>query len=241
MSLHDKSILITGGSRRIGRSIALALAQAGARVVLHYNRSKEQALSLLAEIEAAGSRAFLLQADLGDPDQVARIIPRALEYGPLYALINNAALFEPLTWDTTGLADWNRHLAVNLTAPFLLSQAFARSLAPDVTGRIVNILDWRALRPGADHLPYTISKSALAALTHSLAIALAPQVTVTGLALGAILPPTDGAAAEKIVAAVPAHRWGKLEEVNQAILFLLDGPEYMTGGILDLDGGRRLV
>ncbi len=132
-------------------------------------------------------------------------------------------------------------MRVNLTAPFLLSQAFARSLPQDAAGRIVNLLDWRALRPAADHLPYTISKAALAALTQSLAAALAPRVTVNGLALGAILPPSDGAAVNTILEKVPARRWAELDEVAQALLFLLDGPAYLTGDILYIDGGRHLV
>ncbi len=241
MSLNGKTILITGGAQRIGRSLALAAAGAGADLVIHYRQSQGEAESLKAEIEALGRRARCLQADLSDPAQAASLIPHVLEGGPLYALINNAAIFQPLTWDTTTLEDWNLHLAVNLTAPFLLSQAFARSLRPTETGRIVNLLDWRALRPGPDHLPYTISKSALAALTQSLAIALAPQVNVTGLALGAVLPPTDGADTQKTLEKIPARRWADLEEVNQAMLFLLDGPAYMNGEILFLDGGRHLV
>jgi pteridine reductase len=103
------------------------------------------------------------------------------------------------------------------------------------------MLDWRALRPGPDHLPYTISKAALAALTRSLATALAPQITVNGLALGAILPPSDGANIGNILDNIPAHRWANLEEVGQALVFLLDGPTYVTGEILHVDGGRHLV
>ena len=158
---------------------------------------------------------MILQADLDDPQQAAGLIPRALEHGPLFALVNNASIFEPLTWDKTSLESWERHLRVNLTAPFLLSQAFARSLPEGASGRIVNLLDWRALRPGADHLPYTISKAALAALTQSLAVALAPRVTVNGLALGAILPPSDGGATKAVLENVPARRWAELDEVSQ--------------------------
>jgi pteridine reductase len=166
---------------------------------------------------------------------------RAREFGPISALINNAAIFEPLTWDNSSLEAWNHHLMINLTVPFLLSQAFAR--VPDPTGnrRIVNLLDWRAQRPGPDHLPYTISKSALAALTRSLAVALAPQVTVNGLALGAVLPPSNGASKTAILDRIPAHRWADMEEVGEALLFLLDGPTYITGEIIHVDGGRHLI
>ncbi len=241
MSLDGKLVLVTGGAQRIGRSLALAAAQAGADVIIHYGGSKDAAESTGREIEALGRKAFLVQADLTDPLQAAGLIPRALEHGRLFALVNNAAIFEALTWDNTRLEAWDRHLAINLTAPFLLSQAFAQALRPGETGRIVNLLDWRSMRPGADHLPYTISKAALAALTRSLAVALAPQINVNGLALGAILPPSDGKVPKNILDQVPAGRWAMLEEVGQAMLFLLDGPAYVTGEIIHVDGGRHLL
>jgi pteridine reductase len=109
------------------------------------------------------------------------------------------------------------------------------------SGRILNILDWRALRPGKDHLPYTISKAGLAALTQSLAQAFAPHISVNGLALGAVLPPTDGSDTSWVEQVVPAGRWASLDEVNEALLFLLTGPDYITGEILHLDGGRHVT
>jgi pteridine reductase len=241
MSLKGKTVLITGAAKRIGRSLSLAVAQAGADVIIHYGNSRSDAESARMEIESLGRKAFLLQADLADAEQVANLMPRAREHGPIFALVNNAAIFEPLNWENSSMDDMNRHLMVNLMVPFLLSQAFARSLSPGDSGRIVNMLDWRALRPGPDHLPYTISKSALAALTRSLAVALAPQITVNGLALGAILPPSDGAMTGNILDNVPVHRWSTLEEVGQALVFLLDGASYVTGEILHVDGGRHLV
>ncbi len=241
MSLNGETVLITGGALRIGRSLALAVAQAGGDVVLHFGKSWKEAETVQAEIEAAGRKAFILQADLADAAQVTGLISRAQEQSPLFALVNNASVFEPLGWEHTSLEHWNQTMMVNLTAPFLLSQAFARSLEPGRYGRIVNLLDWRALRPGPNHLAYTISKSALAALTRSLAIALAPRITVNGLALGAILPPSDGTPAQINLEQVPARRWANLEEVGQALVFLLDGPAYITGEILHVDGGRHLV
>jgi NAD(P)-dependent dehydrogenase (short-subunit alcohol dehydrogenase family) len=237
---EDKFVLITGAARRIGRSIAQAVARSGSDVIVHYGHSQSEAESVRAEIETLGRKAILLQADLSQPAQVDRLIPRILEHGSLIALVNNASIFENLDWNSASLEDWNRHLMINLTAPFLLSQAFARALPSGEEGRIINLLDWRALRPGPDHLPYSISKSALAALTHSLAAALAPQITVNGLALGAVLPPADGSPAQNILNKVPSGRWASLEEVNQALIFLLKGPAYITGEILYVDGGRHL-
>ncbi len=241
MSLDGKRILITGAARRVGRGLALAIAHAGGDVVIHYGQSQDEALSLSEEIESLGRKAYRVQAELSDPVQVEGLVTKANEHGPLYGLVNSAAIFEAHSWQDTTLEDWNRHLMVNLTTPFLLSQAFARQLPPGATGRIVNLLDWRALRPGADHLPYTISKAALAALTQSLAVALAPNITVNGLALGAVLPPSDGAPLANIIKNVPAGRWAELGEVGQALVFLLEGPTYITGETIYVDGGRHLV
>ena len=185
--LNGKTILVTGGAKRVGKIFALACARSGADVVIHHGHSAEEAEATRAEIMAWGSRVWIVEADLNDPAQAGNLIPLINESTPLHGLVNSAAIFESLSLETTSLGDWQKYLQINLTAPFLLSQAFARQAPKD--GRIVNILDWRALRPGADHFPYTISKAALAAMTQSLAVALAPKVIVNGLALGAILPP----------------------------------------------------
>lgn len=239
--LEGKTILLTGAAQRVGRSLTLAVARADADVIIHYGRSQAQAESLQREIHALGRQAHLIQADLADPAAVEMLFEGAAALGPVHGLVNNASIFEPLDLQSTRLEDWNRHLMVNLTAPFLLSQAFARALPANTTGRIINLLDWRALRPGPDHLPYTISKSALAALTRSLAAALAPRITVNALALGAILPPSDGSDTSDILQSVPAQRWASLDEVEEALLFLLSGPSYITGEIIHVDGGRHLV
>jgi NAD(P)-dependent dehydrogenase (short-subunit alcohol dehydrogenase family) len=241
MGLRGKFVLITGAAVRVGRAMAFAAAEAGANVIIHFDTSAEEAKITQSEIQAKGVEAHLLQADLNSLESVPEMIEESYKYGPLYALMNNAAKFESLTLFDTDIPSWNQHMNVNLTSPFLLSQAFASQLGEKEHGRIVNILDWRALRPGADHLPYTISKASLAALTRSMAIALAPNITVNGIAFGAILPPIDDGDIEHILKDVPANRWATLDEVGKTLLFLLDGPAYITGEIIHLDGGRQLV
>lgn len=238
-SLSGKVVLITGGARRLGRVFALACARAGADIVIHHSDSKAEAEAVRQEINGLGSRSWIYQADFSDPAQAGSLIRLINQSTPLDALINSAAIFSALSLEATSLEDWQRHLQINLTAPFLLSQAFASQARPGA--RIVNILDWRALRPGADHFPYTISKAALAAMTRSLAVALAPGISVNGLALGAILPPSDGNVNPDLLKAVPLKRWANLNEVEQALLFLLTGPPYITGEIIHVDGGRHLV
>jgi len=237
--LDKKTVLITGAARRLGRLFALACARAGADIVIHHAHSDADAESLRHEITGLGRQAWVFQADLTDSSQTQSLILLINRSTPIHYLINNAALFETLSFDSTSLTDWSDHLALNLTAPFLLSQAFARQAQDGA--RIINILDWRALRPGADHFPYTISKSALAAMTKSMAVALAPKIIVNGLALGAILPPSDGAMNPDIVKNIPLKRWANENEVEQALLFLLTSPSYITGEIIHVDGGRHLV
>ncbi len=241
MTLAGKTILITGAARRIGRSLALTAAQAGANIILHHSNSPEDASRTAAEIEKLGCKAWILQSDFSHPEAAEGLIAQASALSPIDALVNNAAIFEPLTLAQTHLADWQRHLNINLTAPFLLSRDFAASLPSGSRGRIVNIVDWRALRPGGDHFAYTISKAALAAMTQALAAALAPNITVNALALGAILPPSDRPDSSGVLRMVPAGRWAELDEVGQALIFLLDGPDYITGEIIHLDGGRHLL
>ena len=237
--LHNKTVLITGAARRIGRIFALACARAGANVVIHHAHSDSEAETLRAEISGLNRQVWVFQSDFNDSFQTRNLIPLINRSTPIHFLINNAAIFEPLTFENTSLGDWNRHITLNMTAPFLLSQTFAQQV--EEGARIVNILDWRALRPGADHFPYTISKSALAAMTKSMAVALAPKITVNGLALGAILPPADGDVNPEVTKNIPLRRWAKEGEIEHALLFLLTCPEYVTGEIIHVDGGRHLI
>ncbi len=241
LPLRGKAIMVTGAARRVGRILALACAHAGADVIIHHGHSAQQALDVQKEIASLGCRSWILTSDLSKADEVARLISQANEISPLYGLVNSAAIFESLSLQQTTLADWERHMTINLTAPFMLSQAFAKQIPGNGEGRIVNILDWRALHPTADHLPYTISKAALAAMTQSLAVALAPRITVNGLALGAVLPPANESTNEEIINRIPAHRWSDPKEVDEALIFLLAGPAYITGEIIHVDGGRHLV
>jgi len=238
-SLQGKTVLVTGAARRVGKIFALACARAGADIVIHHGHSDDEAEAVRKEIVESGCKAWVFKADLSDAAQAQSLIPRINASTPLFGLVNSAAIFEALSLENTALEDWQKHIAINLTAPFLLSQAFAKQAGDGA--RIANILDWRALRPGADHFPYTVSKAALASMTSSLAVALAPKIIVNGLALGAILPPSDGSAKPDIIKNVPAGRWAEENEIEQALLFLLTCPAYITGEIVHLDGGRHLV
>jgi len=237
--LNGKTILVIDGARRVGKILALACARAGANVVIHHAHSDREAEEVQKEITRLGRCAWVFKADFADSSQAQNLIARISESTPLDGLVNSSAIFSSLSLENTSIEDWEKHIAINLTAPFLLSQAFAEQASD--SARIVNILDWRALRPGADHFPYTISKAALASMTKSMAVALAPRVIVNGLALGAILPPSDGKSKTDIIKNVPAGRWAEKSEIERALLFLLTCPAYITGEIIHLDGERHLV
>jgi len=241
-NLQGQSAIVTGAGRRLGRAYAEALASCGANVAIHYGKSATGAEEAVQVALSHGVHAVALQADLSQTDQTSGLLERAVKaLGELTILINNASIFEPLGLMETTLEAWQNHLAINLTAPFLLSQSFGRHRAGR-PGVIINILDWRALRPGPDHFPYTISKSGLAAMTQSLAQALAPNIRVNGLALGAILPPPGREGfSEALIEDVPLKRWGSVEETVDSLLFLIAGPDFITGEILHLAGGRQLT
>lgn len=241
MPLTGKKILITGSARRIGRHLAVHLAKAGAEIIIHHAHSQQAAGETASEIRELGGKVEVITGDLDDAHVFTRELPDFIRKTGLFALVNNAAIFEPLFLHDVNLENWSRHMNINLSAPFFLSQAFIQSRQPGEDGRIINIVDWRALRPGSDHLPYTISKAALTALTRSLAIAAAPNISVNAVALGAVLPPADGGDVEKVIHLSPSRRLVDLDEVAETIRFLLDGPASITGEIIHIDGGRHLI
>ena len=241
LPLSGQAILITGAARRLGRSMALTVAGSGANVLIHFNNSLKDAESLANEIQDTGQQAWLLQADISKEHGLKRLCEDAFAITPVNALINNASIFHPGSFLETSETTWQNHLQINLTTPFHLSQMFARKIGNESKGTIINLLDWRALRPGNDHFAYTISKAALAAMTQSLALSLAPKISVNAIALGAILPPENEPIDSTILEKVPLKRWAELSELNSLLLYLLKRPLSLTGQVIHLDGGRHLV
>lgn len=242
MHLRGKIALVTGGARRLGRAFVLALAAAGMDVAVHYGHAAREAEETVTLARRQGVRAMAFQADLQDADATSHLIHRVADtLGFPQVLINSAAIFEPGTLRDTSLENWSRHFRINLRAPFLLMQEFAR-LVGDRAGKVVNISDWRAVYPGQRYLAYTLSKAALLTLTQMAARELAPHVQVNALALGAVLPPPgkDETYLERLVRRLPARRTAQVEEVTDALLFLLRN-DYITGEVIFVDGGAHLV
>jgi len=242
MEIDGKVAIVTGGAVRLGKALALALAEHGARVVIHYGSSAAPAQATVRQIQAMGSDALAIQADLSQPGQTPSIVERAAtHFGQVDILVNSAAIFEPGNWGDTTEANWDRHFAINLKSPFFLSQAFAVHVGRGRAGHIVNIADWRGVRPGTGHVAYTLTKAALIAMTKSLAQALAPNIQVNAIAPGMILPPPgqDQAYLERWAHKIPAQRVGSPEEVARALIFLLRS-DFVTGDLIFVTGGQHL-
>ncbi len=243
MNVRGKVALVTGGARRLGQAFVLALADAGMDVVVHYGHAAREAEETVMLARQKGVRALAVQADLRRAEDAQTLLPRVagLMDSPVQVLVNSAALFKPGTVRDTDLDNWTAHLRLNLRAPFLLTQSFVRELG-DGVGKVVNIADWRAAYPGQKYLAYTLSKSALLTFTAMAARELAPHIQVNALALGAVLPPPDkdDAYLQRLVQHIPARRSARIEEVTDALLFLLHN-DYITGEVLFVDGGAHLL
>lgn len=239
-----RAALITGGGRRIGAAIALALSRVGYAVVLHANASRREAEALATRIEKSGGRAAVVLADLADAKAVGGLIPAASAFAPLTLLVNNASVFEEDEIGTLDRASFDATMAVNLTAPLFLAQAFAahvaRSAAVNVDASIVNIVDQRVLRPTPKFFSYTMSKSALHAATVTLAQALAP-LRVNAVAPGPVLPSPRQTEAQFAAqaAAVPLGRGPSPEDIAAAVVYLATSAS-VTGVTLPVDGGQHL-
>lgn len=241
-SQTTRAALITGAGKRIGRAIALALAHDGYAVVLHANRSRAEAEKLAGEILAKGGTASVVLADLADSEAVRGLVPAVAAFGPLTLLVNNASQFDE---DAIGSLERTRlehTLAVNLTAPLLLAQDFAAQAPQDADACIVNIVDQRVLKPTPRFFSYTLSKSALADATVTLAQALAPKVRVNAVAPGPTLPSPRQTQAEfaRQAASVPLKRGPSPEDIATAVVYLA-GAKSVTGAIVPVDGGQHLA
>jgi len=237
-----KAALVTGGARRIGQALALALAGDGFAVAVHHRNSHAAAEDLVALIRNKGGAAVALAADLGDEAAVGTLLSRAEQaLGPIGCLVNNAGVFVNDTVETATRASWELHLAVNLRAPFLLIQDFATRLPKSASGVVVNLLDQRVWSLTPYFVSYTLSKAGLWTLTQTMALALAPRIRVNGIGPGPALPSPRQSAEEfaKQCATMPLRRGTSPQEIATALRFILSAPA-VTGQMIALDGGQHL-
>jgi NAD(P)-dependent dehydrogenase (short-subunit alcohol dehydrogenase family) len=239
----ERAALVTGGARRIGAHLARVLAERGYGVAIHYRTSAAEAEGLAEKIERGGGRAAALQADLNDPAQLDELMAAAhAALGPVTVLVNNAAVFEQDRVVDFTLEQWDRQLGTNLRAPVVLARQFAVLLPADATGLIVNLLDQRIAAPTRAYFSYTLSKLALASATELLAAALAPRVRVNGIAPGLTLISGGQSEAdfERLVDRTPLGKGSSPDAIARTLIYLLE-TDVVTGQILYVDGGRRLV
>jgi len=245
MRLQGKAVLITGAARRVGRVIALALGQRGARVAIHYNTSKAHADRVANDLrDSYGRDSLTVKADLADPKQISRMVDQvAKRFGGIDVLINNASIYEKTPFEDATVADWDAHMDINARAPFLLAQAVAPHMREAGEGKIINIADWAGHRPYEDWTPYCVSKAALLALNSALARELAPQIQVNAVMPGPVLPPEDATPRyrKNVIAATPLAKFGTPEDVAKAVLFLIESGDFMTGAQIAVDGGRLIA
>jgi NAD(P)-dependent dehydrogenase (short-subunit alcohol dehydrogenase family) len=237
------TVLITGAAKRIGKALALDLGARGWNVAVHYSTSAKDAGDVVAAIEATGSKAIALDADLANAEATLALVGRAAAaLGPVTCLINNASLFEKDMLPTLTVQSWDEHLDINLRAPALLTQAFAAQLPEGASGNVINIIDQRVWNLTEHFFSYTISKAGLWAMTQSAALALAPRIRVNGIGPGPILPSSRQSQADfdRQCAATPLQRGSSPEEICDAVRYILKAPA-MTGQMIALDGGSHLT
>jgi NAD(P)-dependent dehydrogenase (short-subunit alcohol dehydrogenase family) len=238
--LEGKTALVTGAAKRIGRSLALALAEQGADVAITYRSSEADALATVDAIRRHRVRAAAVYCDLGDAACVRGSVEATIrELGRIDVLVNNAGLFETLPLESITLEQWDAMLNTNTRGPFLMAQA-AHAQLKQRQGRIVNIGSLGGLHPWATHGHYCVSKAAVHMLTKTMAKAWAPEITVNCVAPGMIVNGEVDPGYEHFVEKTPMRRNGTPEDVAAAVLFFATGPRFITGQVLSVDGGLGL-
>jgi pteridine reductase len=239
-SLHYKRALVTGAAKRIGRSLALGLAAAGADVAITYNGSKAEAQETAGALQQLNVRAMAVACDVRNIDSVQAAVAAVVEqFGGLDILVNNAGTFETAVLQSITLAQWDKMFETNTRGPFLMSQAAYPHLR-ESSGRIINIGSLGGLHPWPTHGHYCTSKAALHMLTQTMAKAFAPEISVNCVAPGMVVNGEVDPAYEHFANKTPMRRNGTPNDVTEAVLFFARGPHFITGQILGVDGGLGL-
>jgi pteridine reductase len=241
MELNGRIALVTGAGRRVGRAIATALGQRGMHVAVHYNGSANGARGTVADIESAGGRATLFQADLSQPDAPKALVDNvATAMGGLDVLVNSAAIMQRTPLDSVTPADWDATFALNARSPFFASLAARQHMAAR-GGAIVNIADLAGLETWPAYIPHGLSKTVVVQMTKALAKTLAPSIRVNAVAPGVILLPEgwEAETGERLRRTTPLKRLGSVNDVVSAVIYLLEA-DYVTGETIVVDGGRHV-
>ncbi len=238
--LSGKKALITGGAKRIGRALALALAKAGADVAITYRGSGDEASQTVADLRALGVGALAVACNVRDESSVAEATDEVLgEFGGLDLLVNNAGAFETEALEKISVGQWDAMFETNTRGPFLVAKAVHAALK-EAKGRIVNIGSMGGIHPWSTHAHYCTSKAALHMLSQTMAKGWAPEISVNCVAPGMIVTSEVDAGYEHFAAKTPMRRNGSVEDVAAAVLFFATGPHFITGQLMAVDGGLGL-
>ncbi|OPX34883.1 hypothetical protein B1H10_02520 [candidate division KSB1 bacterium 4484_188] len=243
MEVKDSVALITGSSHRVGKQIALTLSEKGARVVIHYNSQREEALDVLNEIKSAGGRAIAVRGDISRRSDWYRMRERILQkWQRIDILVNNAAIFYRTGFFEITDREWDEFQNVNLKGTFLGAQIIGEIMVKNKSGKIINIADVAAATVWSNYIPYCVSKAGVVALTKGLAKALAPYVTVNAVSPGTVLLAEnyDHNEEQTLIERTPLKRIGDPTDVAKTVLFLIEGSDFITGEIINVDGGRSI-
>jgi pteridine reductase len=241
-TLAGKTALVTGAGVRVGRATALILARSGADVAVHYRSSRSEAEDVVAAIRLLGRQSSAVQADLASPEDCRRLVRETVSaLGGIDLLVHSASNFHRAALEDTGEDLWDAAMDVNARAGFLLVREAAATLKAR-RGRVVLISDLLARAPVRNYLAHAVSKAAVEGLVRALAVELAPEVLVNGVAPGTVLVPegTTPEEAEKLARRIPLKRNGDPEDVARTVLFLCAGPDFITGQVIRVDGGQSL-
>lgn len=243
MELRGRVALVTGAGRRLGRAMAAALASRGMTLAIHHHASSAGASELRDEIVRSGGRAVCFPADLTDASAAQALPQRVVrELGGLDVLVNSAAVMHRLRFDETTPEQWDAILDLNLRSIFFCTQGAAPALRA-ARGKVVNLADLSGVQPWPGFAAHSISKAGVVMLTKVMARSLAPDVTVNAIAPGAVLVPDeyDADERERLARSTPLRRLGNPADVIAALLYLLEGGDFVTGEVLVVDGGRHLT
>jgi NAD(P)-dependent dehydrogenase (short-subunit alcohol dehydrogenase family) len=239
-NLHHRRALVTGAAKRIGRSLALGLAAAGADVAITYNGSKAEAQETVEVLQQLNVRAMAVACDVRNLDSVQAAVASVVEqFGGLDILVNNAGTFETAVLQSITLEQWDKMFETNTRGPFLMAQAAYPHLR-EARGRIINIGSLGGMHPWPTHGHYCTSKAALHMLTQTMAKAFAPEISVNCVAPGMVVNGEVDPAYEHFANKTPMQRNGTPNDVAEAVLFFARGPHFITGQILGVDGGLGL-
>lgn len=243
METTGKVALVTGAALRVGREIALALAEQGMNIAVHYRSSASEALETVERIRKLGVEAESMQADLDELRQVKQLIDEVrARWGQLDVLVNSAAIFPRTPWDEIDETAWDQTLRTNLKAPFFTAWHAASLMRENGDGKIIFIADWAGFRPYRNYLPYVVSKGGVITMTKAMAKELAPDITVNAIAPGPVMLPADFSEEEanKIVDETLVERMGSPQDIAQSVVYLVAMTDFVTGHVMVVDGGRLI-